>query len=67
MTPLPTVTIGGAPATVSYAGPIIGSILGLMQLNVVVPAGVTTGPSVPVTVNVNGVDTQAGMTIAIHP
>jgi len=67
LNPLPTVTIGGASATVSYAGPIIGSILGLMQLNVVIPAGVTTGPSVPVTVNVNGVDTQPGMTIAIHP
>jgi uncharacterized protein (TIGR03437 family) len=67
MNPLPTVTIGGAPATVSYAGPIIGSILGLMQLNVVIPAGTTTGPAVPVTVTVNGADTQAGMTMAIHP
>lgn len=67
MNPLPTVTIGGASATVSYAGPIVGSILGLLQLNVVVPSGSSTGPAVPVIVNVNGVDTQSGMTLAIHP
>lgn len=67
MNPLPTVTIGGAPATVSYAGPVVGSILGLLQLNVVVPANSVTGAAVPVTATVNGVSAQTGMTLAIHP
>lgn len=67
MSPLPAVTIGGAPATVSYAGPVVGSILGLLQLNVVVPANSATGPAVPVSVTINGATTQAGITLAIHP
>lgn len=67
MNSLPTVTIGGAPATVSYAGPVAGSILGLLQLNAVVPANSVTGPAVPVSVTINGVSTQTGITLAIHP
>jgi uncharacterized protein (TIGR03437 family) len=67
MSPLPAVTIGGAPATVSYAGPVVGSILGLLQLNVVVPANSATGPAVPVSVTINGATTQTGITLAIHP
>src|SRR5207253_1038879 len=43
VSPLPAITIGGAAATVSYAGPIVGSIIGVLQMNVVVPAGSTTG------------------------
>ncbi len=69
MSPLPTVTIGGAAATVSYAGPIPGSMLGLLQLNVVVPAGATTGTAVPVVVTMAGAggnSTQANVTLSIH-
>ena len=67
MNPLPTVTIGGANATVSYAGPIVGSILGLLQLNVVVPTGSTTGVSTPVVITIGGNATQAGVTLSLHP
>ena len=67
VSPLPTVTIGGAAATVNYAGPIVGSILGVLQMNVVVPAGSTTGPAVPVVVTIGGNTAQAGITLAIHP
>jgi uncharacterized protein (TIGR03437 family) len=66
LNPLPTVTIGGAPATVAYAGPLVGSILGLLQINCVVPATAATGTAVPVVVNVNGSDTQAAATLSIH-
>jgi uncharacterized protein (TIGR03437 family) len=67
LSPLPVVTIGGAVATVQYAGPLVGSILGLMQINATVPAGSTTGTSVPVLVTVGGVPAQSGVTLSIHP
>lgn len=65
LTPLPTVTIGGAAATVSYAGPSVGSLLGLLQLNVVVPAGSTIGAAVPISVNIGGIPSQSGVTLAL--
>ena len=65
--PLPTVTIGGANATVNYAGPVVGSILGLLQMNVVIPTGSTTGATVPVVVTIGGNTTQANVTLAVHP
>jgi uncharacterized protein (TIGR03437 family) len=65
--PLPTVMIGGAPATVSYAGPLVGSILGLLQMNVVIPGGSATGASVPVIVTIGGTTTQANITLNVHP
>jgi uncharacterized protein (TIGR03437 family) len=67
--PSPTVTIGGADATpgVAYAGPIPGSIMGVLQINVVVPVGSTTGTQVPVIVTIGANTTQAGVTLAIHP
>ncbi len=67
--PLPTVSIGGvdASAGVAYAGPVVGSIIGVLQINVVVPVGSTTGTQVPVSVTIGGNATQAGITLAIHP
>jgi len=65
VSPLPTVTIGGQTATVQYAGPMGGGMLGVLQLNVGVPSGSTTGNSTPVSVTIGGVSTQAGMTIAV--
>jgi uncharacterized protein (TIGR03437 family) len=67
LNPLPVVTIGGANASVAYAGPFVGSILGITQLNVVVPSGSTTGPAVPVSVTIGGATTQSGVTLSIHP
>ena len=65
LTPLPVVTIGGAAATVSYAGPSVGSLLGLLQLNVIIPAGSTIGAAVPISVNIGGIPSQAGVTLAL--
>ena len=69
VSPLPTVSIGGVDATpgVAYAGPIVGSIIGVLQINVKVPAGSTTGTQVPVIVTIGANATQAGTTLAIHP
>ena len=67
LNPLPTVTIGGTNATVAYAGPMVGSILGLLQINVTVPAGITAGTAVPVVVTIGGNTIQTGVTLSIHP
>ena len=67
VTPLPTVVIGGATATVNYAGPLVGSVIGLLQINAIVPAGAVTGAAVPVVVTIGGNASQANVTIGVHP
>jgi uncharacterized protein (TIGR03437 family) len=58
-----TVTIGGQPATVDYAG-VVGA--GLVQINVHVPAGMANGDAA-VVATVGGVSTQTnGNMIAVH-
>ena len=59
------VTIGGIAATVQYAGQAPGEIAGLMQVNAVVPQGVAVGPTVPVVVGIGGLQSQAGVTVAV--
>jgi uncharacterized protein (TIGR03437 family) len=65
VTPTPTVMMGGAPAVVQYAGPMVGGILGLLQINAVVPDTATKGVAVPVTVDIGGNTSQAGVTLVI--
>lgn len=65
VTPTPLVTIGGAPAMVQYAGPMIGGVLGLLQINAVVPDGTTKGAAVPVSVDFGASTTQAGVTLVV--
>lgn len=69
ISPLPTVNIGGVDASlgVSYAGVVPGSIIGVLQINVVVPLGSATGATVPVTVTIGGVAAQSNVTLNIHP
>jgi uncharacterized protein (TIGR03437 family) len=58
-----TVTIGGQPAVVEFAG-VVGA--GLVQINVTVPASINNGDAV-VVATVNGVSTQAaGNLISVH-
>lgn len=62
-----SVTIGGIPARVEYAGGVPGQVTGLFQLNVVVPEGVTTGDAVPVVVSAGMFSSPAtGVTVAIR-
>ena len=65
MNPLPTVTIGAQAATVTYAGPVLGSLLGILQLSVTVPAGTPTGAAVPVSIQIGSVAAQTGVTLVI--
>jgi uncharacterized protein (TIGR03437 family) len=58
-----TVTVGGAQATVPYAGGAQGVIAGVMQVSVVVPTGLSG--NVPLVVTIGGKSSQAGVTIAV--
>ena len=51
------VTINGKSAAPVFAGLTSGSV-GLMQINVAIPAGTPTGTSVPVQVGINGSSSQ---------
>ncbi len=62
----PTVMIGGQAASVISAVSPVGSVPGLLQMNVTVPANATTGAAVPVVVSIGGIDSQAGVTMAIR-
>jgi len=69
-TSYPTVTIGGASATVLSAGFVSGSIAGLYQINVEVPnplVSLGTPPQeYPVIVTVGAVPSQAGVTMWVN-
>jgi uncharacterized protein (TIGR03437 family) len=61
LSPLPVVTIGGIPATVSFAGLVAP---GEYQFNVVVPASAASGDNLIVATD-HGVSTQAGSLISV--
>lgn len=61
-----SVSIGGLPAQVYYAGGSPGEILGLLQINALVPAGAPVGNSVPVVVSIGGVPSQSGITMCVQ-
>ena len=63
-TPQPTVTIGGIAATVTYAGVIPGCMIGLLQMNVTIPANVPAGAA-KVVVSFGATQTQDKVTIAV--
>ncbi len=60
-----TATVGGKTATVVYAGPAPDEVSGVMQVNLIVPPGLGSGPQ-PVILMVNGVASQSGITVAIQ-
>ena len=60
-----TVTIGGQEARVTYAGAAPSALQGLYQINAVVPSTVAVG-SVPLQASINGVASQAGVTVLIQ-
>jgi uncharacterized protein (TIGR03437 family) len=59
----PQVTIGGAASTVAFSG-LTPGLVGVYQINAVVPTGVTTGDQVPVVINISGQVSPAA-TIAV--
>ena len=60
-----TATVGGVPAIVYYAGVAPGLVQGAMQVNVLIPDGVTPGPAVPVAIMVGSAASNK-VTLAIH-
>ncbi len=61
----PEVLIGGIPAAVAFSG-LAPQFVGVNQLNVVVPAGVTPGNTVPIQIRVGGITTTNQATIAVR-
>jgi len=60
-----TVTIGGQPAAVQYAGQAPAAVAGVIQINAQIPSGTQPGNAVPVVVQAGSVPTQAGVTVAV--
>jgi uncharacterized protein (TIGR03118 family) len=60
-----SVTIGGLPAQVAYAGSGPGLLTGLIQVEVIVPKGAGTG-AVPVVLTVGSAKSQTGATIVLQ-
>ncbi|HEY4089103.1 MAG TPA: hypothetical protein VGM43_24405 [Bryobacteraceae bacterium] len=58
-----TVSIGGVPATVSYAGEVASDV-GLYQINVVVP-NIPANATAPVVVSLNGTPVAQSLVIAV--
>jgi uncharacterized protein (TIGR03437 family) len=54
----PTVTIGGAPATLTFSG-LAPGLVGVWQLNVQIPANAPTGGAVPLVVGASNTTTIA--------
>ena len=58
-----TATINDVPADVQYAGAAPGLVAGVLQVNLLVPAGATSGD---VVIHIGGNDSQTGVTVAIR-
>ncbi|HWC97384.1 MAG TPA: hypothetical protein VG456_11555 [Candidatus Sulfopaludibacter sp.] len=61
-----TVTVGGLPATVIYAGGAPGFVEGLLQVNFQLPDGAPSGPVVPVVIQVGAIASKQSITISIQ-
>jgi len=59
-----SVTIGGRPAQVPFAG-MAPNLVGLFQVNAVVPADTPPGSAVALAVTIGTVASQPGVTIAV--
>ena len=61
-----SVSIGGLPAQVSFAGAAPGLIAGALQINAQVPQSAPTGTGVPLQVTMGTSVSQTGITVAIQ-
>jgi len=60
-----TVTIGGLPAAVRYAGRVPGSVFGVLQVEAQIPVGVAARADVPVQIQIGNATSQSGVTVAV--
>jgi uncharacterized protein (TIGR03437 family) len=58
--------VGGQAAKVLYAGGASGIVEGIIQVNLQIPDGVPTGPSVPVVLQIGDATSQPGLTLALQ-
>jgi uncharacterized protein (TIGR03437 family) len=61
-----SVTIGGIPAEVLYAGGAPGVVAGVMQINARVPMDVTPGQAVPLVVGAGSIQGPGSATLAVR-
>jgi uncharacterized protein (TIGR03437 family) len=61
-----TATIGGVPATVSYAGGAPNLVTGVLQVNITIPETAPTGDAVPLVITVGANQSQPGVMLAIQ-
>jgi uncharacterized protein (TIGR03437 family) len=61
-----TVSIGGMPANVQYAGAAPGLAAGLIQINAVIPSAIAASHHVPVIWSAGNYTSQPGVTIAVN-
>jgi uncharacterized protein (TIGR03437 family) len=60
-----SVTIGGQPALVAFAGTAPGGVAGFLQVDAVVPSGLPAGP-VPIVLKIGNASSPAGVTVAVQ-
>ena len=60
------VQIGGIDAQVLYAGAAPGLISGVLQVNVLVPLEASSGPAIPIVLNVGPAESPPGVTLALN-
>jgi uncharacterized protein (TIGR03437 family) len=62
-----TATIGGATASVLYAGGVPGLVAGVLQINVEIPSGIPAASAAPIVLTIGGQASQPGVTVAVGP
>jgi uncharacterized protein (TIGR03437 family) len=61
----PKLLIDNLPSTITYFAEAASFVSGLMQVNAIVPGGVHSGQAVPISLSMNGINSQPGVVIYI--
>jgi uncharacterized protein (TIGR03437 family) len=61
-----SVSIGGLPCPLNFAGAAPGLVSGVLQINAQVPAGVASGPAVPVQISIGSASSPSTVTVAVQ-
>jgi len=61
-----SVTIGGQPATISYAGEAPTLVSGVLQVNVAIPSNINSGNQLVVLTIGSNSNTQQAITVAVQ-
>ncbi len=62
---LVSVTVGGLPAIIEYAGSAPGLVTGILQVNLRIPNTATIGSSIPLILSIGGTASSADVTLAV--